>query len=132
MKNNLVRRYGGLDSFFDDDMFNRFSYGSDIDIYKENDSYFVVADIPGFNKDEIEVEFKGDILSIKAEHNEETEDTSDKNYFYRSRSSRQFFKQVRFSDVSGDNVEANYENGVLKIALPLADKNDAVNRIEVK
>ncbi len=39
MKNNLVRRYGGLDSFFDDDMFNRFSYGSDIDIYKENDSY---------------------------------------------------------------------------------------------
>lgn len=132
MKYPTVRRQNLIDSFFNDDLFNNFTYGSDIDIYREENQYVVEADLPGFDKEDIEIEFKGDVLSIKAQIDETVEDSSNKNYFYRSRSSRHFEKQVRFKDVDGENIGASYENGVLKVTLPAKLKEeDAVKRIEV-
>lgn len=119
-----------IESFFNDDWF---SYGSNIDIYREADRYVVEVDLPGFDKEDIEIEFKGDVLSVKAELNEEHEDTSNKNYYYRSRSKRSFNKQIRFKEVDEDSISADYENGVLHIELPTKVKEeDMIKRIEVK
>jgi len=119
-----------IESFFNDDWF---SYGSNIDIYREADRYVVEVDLPGFDKEDIEIEFKGDVLSVKAELNEELEDTSNKNYYYRSRSKRSFNKQIRFKEVDEDSISADYENGVLHIELPTKVKEeDMIKRIEVK
>ncbi|HLV50031.1 MAG TPA: Hsp20/alpha crystallin family protein, partial [Erysipelothrix sp.] len=110
-----------------------FSYGSDIDIYREDSNYVVEADLPGFTKEDIDIQFKGDILSISASLNEEEEDTSNKNYFYRSRRSTHFEKQIRFKDVDGENINASYDNGVLKVTLPTkVNEEDMVKRISVE
>lgn len=133
MRHPAIRRRNLVDSFFNDDLFTNFSYGSDIDIYREDSNYVVEADLPGFTKEDIDVQFKGDILSISASLNEEEEDTSNKNYFYRSRRSTHFEKQVRFKDVDGENINASYENGVLKVTLPTkVNEEDMVKRISVK
>ena len=133
MRHPAIRRRNLVDSFFNDDLFTNFSYGSDIDIYREDSNYVVEADLPGFAKEDIDIQFKGDILSISASLNEEEEDTSNKNYFYRSRRSTHFEKQVRFKDVDGENINASYENGVLKVTLPTkVNEEDMVKRISVK
>lgn len=133
MRHPAIRRRNLVDSFFNDDLFTNFSYGSDIDIYREDSNYVVEADLPGFTKEDIDIQFKGDILSISASLNEEEEDTSNKNYFYRSRRSTHFEKQVRFKDVDGENINASYENGVLKVTLPTkVNEEDMVKRISVE
>lgn len=133
MRHPAIRRRSLMDSFFNDDLFNNFSYGSDIDIYREDSDYVVEADLPGFTKEDIDIQFKGDVLSISASSNEVEEDTSNKNYFYRSRRSSHFEKQIRFKDVDGENINASYENGVLKVILPTKiNEEDMVKRISVE
>lgn len=133
MRHPAIRRRNLMDSFFNDDLFTNFSYGSDIDIYREDSNYVVEADLPGFTKEDIDIQFKGDILSISASLNEEEEDTSNKNYFYRSRRSTHFEKQIRFKDVDGENINASYDNGVLKVTLPTkVNEEDMVKRISVE
>lgn len=130
MRNQLTRRQSLLDSFFNEDMF---TYGKDIDIYHEDDKFMVEVDMPGFDKEDIVVEFKGDVLSIDAKMSDEVEDTSNKNYYYRSRSSKSYSRQIRFNNVDSEKVDAAYDNGVLKVTLPTKDKEtENVNRIDVK
>lgn len=130
MRNQLTRRQNLLDSFFNEDMF---TYGKDIDIYHEDDKFMVEVDMPGFDKEDIVVEFKGDVLSIDAKMSDEVEDTSNKNYYYRSRSSKSYSRQIRFNNVDSEKVDAAYDNGVLKVTLPTKDKEtENVNRIDVK
>ena len=130
MRNQLARRQNFLDSFFNDEMF---TYGKDIDIYHEDDKFVVEVDMPGFNKDDIVVEFKGDVLSINAKHDEEVEDTTRKNYYYRSRSTKSYNKQIRFNNVDNALVDAAYDDGVLKVILPTkTEEADEISRISVK
>lgn len=130
MKNQLTRSQNIWESFLNDEMFG---YGTDIDIYHEGANFIVEADLPGFNKEDIEIDFKGDILTLKAEHNEVSEDSGTKNYYYRSRTSKKFYKQIRFADVDATDISASYDNGVLKVSLPTKIEEEVVNsRIEVK
>ncbi|AMC93064.1 hypothetical protein AOC36_03450 [Erysipelothrix larvae] len=134
MRNQVTRRPQNLiESFFNDDVFSNFTYGKDIDIYRKDNAFVVEADIPGFDKEDISLDFKGDILTISAERNEEVEDTSKKNYYYRSRQVKRFNRQIRFSDVNAHEINASYDNGVLKITLPIIHQETADTRkIEVK
>ncbi len=120
-----------MESFFGDEFMNTFTYGTDLDIYKEGNNYFVDLEIPGFNKEDIEISYKGDILSIKAEHKHE-EESEEKDYFYRSRSYQNVHRQIRFSDVDENKIEAKYQNGVLKLVLPAKTESDLVNKIEIQ
>lgn len=134
MKYGLSRRPASLmDSFFGDDFMDAFSYGTDLDIYKEGNDYVVEYEIPGFNKEDIQIEYKGDILSIRASHQvDEEESDEDRNYFYRSRSYQNIHRQIRFADVDETAITASYRNGVLQVILPMKHEADVSNRIEVK
>lgn len=138
IKGGIFMRYPTLhtqnliDNFFNDSRFSNFSYGSDIDIYREDDNYVIEVDLPGFDKEDIEIEFKKDVLTLRASFNESVEDTTDKNYVYRSRTTRNFFKQIRFEEVDGNDIDASYENGVLRVKLPVKVKEETVKRIEVR
>lgn len=134
MRNQITRlQPAWMNTFLNDDALARFSYGSNIDIYKDGTNYVVVADLPGFDREDIDIDFKGDLLTLRAERNEESEDTSDKNYYYRTRSSRSMNKQIRFADVDVKNIDASYENGVLKVILPvLSEDAENTRKIEVK
>ncbi len=92
----------------------------------------IEVDLPGFDKEDIEIEFKKDVLTLRASFNESVEDTTDKNYVYRSRTTRNFFKQIRFEEVDGNDIDASYENGVLRVKLPVKVKEETVKRIEVR
>ena len=87
--------------------------------------------MPGFNRDDIKVDFKEDVLMITAEKAEE--ETNGKEYYFKNRSRKSVNRKIRFNDVSQDQIEGSYDNGVLKLVLPIEIPVEAQPRqIEIK
>lgn len=134
MRNSLIRRptTSILDDFFNDEFFlPSVNSNSHLDVYQEDNKYVVEVDLPGYKKEEINMSFNNDLLTIKAEHTEENKEDT-KKYIYRSRSQSMFTRQIRFSNIEHENINAKFEEGVLKVTLPIKGVNEVVKRIEVK
>jgi len=135
VRNNLRKRPNNtlLDDFFEDEFFMPQSkFGYHIDVYQESNNFVVEVELPGFKRDEINVSFNNDLLTIKAEHKEEV-NKDDKKHVYRSRSYSSYMKQIRFSNIDHNSIDASFTDGVLKVKMP--SKGEAsVNekQIEVK
>lgn len=76
--------------------------------------------MPGCNDEDIEVEVNGDVLSIRAERNEEKKDEDkEKHFIRRERSTMSFEESVRLPvRVKAGEAKAKYEDGVLTVTLP--------------
>jgi len=134
MRNGLVRRPTAsiLDDFFNDEFFlPSFNSNSHLDVYQEDNKYVVEVDLPGYKKEEINMSFNNDLLTIKAEHKEEKKEDT-KKYIYRSRSQSMFTRQIRFNNIDHSTIDAKFEEGVLKVILPIRGESEIVKRIEVK
>ncbi len=134
MRNALVRHPTAsiLDDFFNDEFFlPSFNSNSHLDVYQEDNRYVVEVDLPGYKKEEINMSFNNDLLTIKAEHKEEKKEDT-KKYIYRSRSQSMFTRQIRFNNIDHSNIDAKFEEGVLKVTLPIRGESEIVKRIEVK
>lgn len=115
-----------------DSMFDDFKEDMKCDIYEENGVYHIEADIPGFNKDDIKVELNKGTLTITAQKEEHDEDKS-KKYIRRERTFYgKFQRSFYLGEVDEENIEAAFENGILKISLP--KKSEEINKklIEIK
>jgi HSP20 family protein len=102
-------------------------HSSDLNLTVEptDEGYTVLADIPGFEREEIDLRFDGSVLTIVGSH--ETNDGS----VARSRHLR---KQVTIpGDVITDDATASYRNGVLEVRLPTeVVPADNSSRIEIE
>ena len=88
-----------------------------VDMILQNDSLIVTIDMPGFDKKEIKVRLNGNILSINAKREDETEGT----VIWRQRP-RLIDKKVRLPiEVKDDEdlaASAKYRDGVLTLTIP--------------
>ncbi len=101
------------------------------DIYEKGGDYHIEMDVPGFSKDEIKVEAKKDYLTITAEKsNEESEE--DKNYIHRERSYGKYERSFYLHDLDSENINAEFNNGVLKITVPKKAESEDKKYIEIK
>ena len=101
-----------------------------VDVIDEKDEIRVVADLPGFNKDEIEVWVEDGTLVIKATRKEEVEEKK-KNYIRQERRYGETYRRISLPvDVDVDKIKAKYNNGILEIILPKAEKERKVVKIE--
>ena len=83
-----------------------------VDLYEDKDNTFVRAELPGVNRDDINVEVVDDYLTITAARKTTAADGKGEESFSFSRS-------VSLNDaVQADKVGATYENGVLTVTLP--------------
>lgn len=87
------------------------------DIRDKGDHYELVADLPGFQKDDIHIDVEGDMLTVHAEHKEDKEDKKD-DYIRRERHYGSFSRSFNVANVKTDQIDAEYKDGVLKLVLP--------------
>ena len=89
------------------------------DVYTKDDSELIVeAHLPNFDDKDIDVHVDNGYLVIQAEKHEKEEDKKRK-YVVRE-SSSSFYRRMQLPDrVSGDDIKAHLEDGVLKIHVPL-------------
>jgi HSP20 family protein len=93
-----------------------------LDVFEEKDELIVKADLPGMNKDEIEVTVTGSVVTIKGEKKKE-EEVKEKDYYRRERSYGSFVRSVELpSEVKSDQIKANFKDGVLEIRLPKTEE----------
>ena len=87
------------------------------DISETADGYKLEADLPGFQKEEISLDLKGDLLTVTACRREENQEHQGK-YLCRERYFGSYKRSFDVSEVQQSGITASYENGVLKLTLP--------------
>ena len=93
-----------------------------VDIRETEDQIIVHADIPGFSKQEIDIEIAGDRLKIKAESKVEKEEEK-KGYHSRERSYKGFYREIKLPKATKpEESKASYRDGVLEITLPKTEE----------
>lgn len=106
-----------------------------VDVVDEGDAFVVVADLPGFERDDVDLQLRDDRLRLEAsrEHDEETAtETADGRYVRRERARQSVARTVRLPEpVAADGVSATLTNGVLRVTLPKAERDEG-HRIEVE
>ena len=106
------------------------------DVIEKDNCYQLEAELPGFNKEDIKIDLKNDLLTISASHSENN-DEKDNNgkYIRRERRTSSYQRSFRVHDLKAEDIIAQYRNGVLTVNIPkkeaLPEKEEAT-RIEVK
>ncbi len=105
-----------------------------INILDEDNHYMVTLAVPGMKKNDFKIEVDGNILTSSSEKEESTEEKNKKftrNVYNYSSFSRCFLLP---GGIKQENIEAKFENGVLKIALPRKEptKKPGVKKIALK
>jgi len=103
-----------------------------IDLADTDDEFVVTADLPGFEKDEIDVTVLDTELKVSAEHEAETEE-QEENYLRHERTRRAMSRSIRLPErVVEDDVTATYKNGVLTVRLPKAEPAEEGHEIDIE
>lgn len=89
-----------------------------VDIQDARDSIIVKADLPGLNKEDIQVSVEDGQLILKGEKKEERK-TEEKGYVRMERTCGAFYRAISLpASIESDKVKATYKNGVLELVLP--------------
>jgi HSP20 family protein len=100
-----------------------------VDVFEEKDDIIVKAELPGIEKDNIEVNLTDHTLTIKGEKKKQ-EEVKEENYYRAERSYGSFLRTVDLpKDVRADKVKASFNNGILEVRMP---KTEEAKSKEVK
>ena len=93
-----------------------------VDVYQEKDDIIVKAELPGMDKNDIEVNISDSQLMLKGEKKKE-EKVEDKNYYRCERSYGAFLRSVDLpAAVQADKIKASFKNGILEVRLPKTEE----------
>jgi len=99
------------------------------DIQETEKEVIITSELPGMERDEIEIEVSGDRVEITADRKYE-EEKEEEGYVRRERDYRSFRSSFELpAEVDAGKAKATYKNGVLEIALP---KTKAGKKTRVK
>lgn len=99
------------------------------DVIETNNEFNVELMLPGFDKKDIKMEVNEDVLSIEAERKR-----SEKNKYNRVESYFGKFKKTYTlpNNINKENIDAKYENGVLRVTLPKIEEKVNNKLIEIQ
>ena len=99
------------------------------DVTDEGDHYLLEADLPGFDKKDIQLDVNGDTMTVHAERRSKIEEKDKKDKIVRiERSYGAYSRSFNISGVDADGIKAKYDNGVLKLTLPKKQKVSPAGR----
>jgi len=102
-----------------------------VDVSEKEGRLMVEASLPGVKPEGVDIFVVDNILTIKAESKQEKEEEKDK-YHYRERRYGAWQRDVLLPErVDVNKAEAEFENGVLKLSLPIIE-GEKFKRIKVK
>lgn len=89
------------------------------DIKDEGDHFLLEAELPGFKKEDIDLQLQDGVLTISAKHEETVESKEDEGrYVCRERRYGSFQRSFDVSGIKEDAIGAAYDNGILRLTLP--------------
>ena len=104
------------------------------DVTDEGDHFLLEADLPGFEKKDINLDIQGDTLTIHAERHSKVEEKDKKDKVVRmERSYGSYSRSFDITGIDPDKIKAKYDNGVLRLTLPkLEQRLPEGRRLEIE
>ena len=104
-----------------------------VDIVEKDNAYEVVADLPGMDEKNIEVNIANGTLTIKGEKQEEKEEKK-KDYYLQERCFGSFQRSFRVPEgVDANKIDAQFKKGVLTVTMPkTVEAQKPAKKIEIK
>lgn len=88
-----------------------------VNIIENEDEFTLMAEVPGWADENIDVEIKEGVLSLQGHVKQETEKT-EKNFRIREFRSQNFERSFRLGEqIDPEKVSAKLENGILRVSL---------------
>ncbi len=127
----LVPRRKSWDLF--DDFFEDFpvveSKCMKTDIKEHENNYELIVDLPGFNKDNINISIENGYLEISAKTTTDKEENEKGKYLRRERFVGEYKRSFYVGDnVTEDEIKASFKNGILKINVPKITENPKTDK----
>ena len=123
-----------LANFFNDNYFPAFYSNSadmKVDIKDEGKKYVMEAELPGVNKDEVDIDVNENRMTISAEKKEQSSEELD-NYVRKERRCSSMSRTFTLDNVDTKKISAKFKDGILKVDLPkLEDDNSKTRKIDI-
>ncbi|MFW6346165.1 MAG: Hsp20/alpha crystallin family protein [Halomonas sp.] len=102
-----------------------------VDVIERDGEVVVRAEVPGFEREDLEVSVTDRSVTVKGEHRQEQKE--EEGEYYRSEiTSGSFSRTVALpGDIDADKAEASFKNGILELTLPKLNKANR-RKVEVK
>jgi len=93
-----------------------------VDIYETDDAFMLKAELPGFTKDDVNIEVHENRLIIRGERKRETEAKEDQ--YHRVERAYGRFERAFWlpTTVDAEHIQASFKNGILEMRLPKSEK----------
>src|SRR5215203_5744533 len=116
---------------FGDEGLSRGAWTPNVDIFENKDEIVLEAELPGMSREDFELTIENNVLTLRGERRFEKRDEAD-NYHRVERAYGAFTRSFTLPQtVSGEGATAEYESGVLRVALRKREEVKA-RRIEIK
>jgi HSP20 family protein len=92
-----------------------------MDVYRHDDRFVLVVDLPGVATDSIDIDVDNDMLTIRAER--AAPDGEGLDWIMSERYAGSYMRQLTLGEgVDTENISADYDAGVLTVTIPVAEK----------
>ncbi len=93
-----------------------------VDVFEDKDAVKIVAELPGVKPGDVKLSLENNLLTIRGEKKQEAEERSERVHRY-ERSYGSFERAFALpSTVDGEKISAEYQNGVLTVTVPKAER----------
>lgn len=100
------------------------TYYLPVDVFENDEAYTLVASVPGFSKEQVEITYEDGVLSIKAKPQEQK---TPGRWLRQERPYGSFVRRLEVpQQVETGKISAGFENGVLTITIPKTAKPQPV------
>ena len=102
-----------------------------VDIFDNDNEIVLKAELPGLNKEDIDIHVEENLLTLRGERKRE-EEIKEKGYFRSERAYGTFSRSFTLpATVAANKIGASYKDGILTVTLPKAEEAKP-RQIEVK
>jgi len=123
---DMLNANGRADRFFNDFFYpsrgmhlsRDWGWTPRVDIFEKEDAILLKAELPGVEKDNIVVDVKDGVLTLKGERSSDSE-ANEETYFRRERTFGSFERRFNLPDnVDPEKITADYKDGILEVGIP--------------
>ena len=101
-----------------------------LDVIKNEDSYIVLASLPGVNKEDVKLSIEDSNLSISVEPKKEENNNSERKFVLKERIEGYSSRSIYLKDIDETTISAKMEDGILNITVPFKKRN--VSKITIE
>ena len=120
------RPFEEIDQFWPRDLFSRLlpqggvavEWNPRCDVTESDNEMIIHAELPGVAAEDMDVEVKDSVLTIKGEKRTETTEKKNGDNTYSERFFGSFQRSIAIPNVDADKIEADLKDGVLEVRLP--------------